>query len=109
MRVMLQRVSEARVDVEKRTTGAIGPGLLLLVGFENADTPRDLEWMASKVCNLRVFADENGVMNRSVRDTDGEILVVSQFTLFGEYAKGNRPPLYGDLQPRGDEDGAPRA
>lgn len=91
MRVMLQRVSEARVDVEKRTTGAIGPGLLLLVGFENADTPRDLEWMASKVCNLRLFADENGVMNRSVRDTDGEILAVSQFTLFGEYTKGNRP------------------
>ncbi len=91
MRVLLQRVSGTRVEVNKQISGAIGPGLLLLVGFENADTPHDLEWMANKVCNLRVFADENDVMNRSVRDADGEILAVSQFTLFGEYAKGNRP------------------
>lgn len=91
MRVLLQRVSEARVEVDNRITGSIGAGLLLLVGFERADTAKDLGWMASKVCKLRVFADENGVMNRSVGDAGGEILAVSQFTLFGEYAKGNRP------------------
>lgn len=91
MRVLLQRVSEARVEVNNKITGSIGAGLLLLAGFERADTAKDLGWMASKVCKLRVFADETGVMNRSVQDAGGEILVVSQFTLFGEYAKGNRP------------------
>ncbi|MDR3413696.1 MAG: D-aminoacyl-tRNA deacylase [Formivibrio sp.] len=91
MRVLLQRVKEARVEVDKQTTGAIGPGLLLLVGFEDADTPHDLDWMAGKVCNLRIFADSEGKMNQSVREAGGEILAVSQFTLFGEYAKGNRP------------------
>lgn len=91
MRVLLQRVSEARVEVENQITGAIGYGLLLLVGFEDADTRQDLEWMANKLINLRIFSDETGVMNRSILDCGGEILAVSQFTLYGSYSKGNRP------------------
>ncbi|GGP23521.1 D-aminoacyl-tRNA deacylase [Silvimonas iriomotensis] len=91
MRVLLQRVSHANVVVEGETTGQIGAGLLLLVGIEPADTPDDLAWMSNKVCNLRVFEDDAGVMNRSVLETGGQILAVSQFTLFGSYRKGNRP------------------
>lgn len=91
MRVLLQRVSEARVEVENQITGAIGHGLLLLVGFEDADTGQDLEWMANKLVNLRIFPDENGVMNRSVQDCSGNILAVSQFTLYGSCTKGKRP------------------
>ncbi|MBE9610517.1 D-aminoacyl-tRNA deacylase [Chitinilyticum piscinae] len=91
MRVLLQRVSEARVEVDQQVTGAIDAGLLVLAGIEEADTAADLAWMAGKVCNLRVFEDEAGVMNRSVLDTGGQILAVSQFTLFGSYKKGNRP------------------
>lgn len=91
MRVVLQRVSEARVEVANRVTGDIGHGLLLLVGIEDADTAQDLEWMANKLIKLRVFPDENGIMNRSVQDCAGDILAVSQFTLFASCAKGNRP------------------
>lgn len=91
MRVLVQRVSEARVEVGDAVCGAIGAGLLLLVGIEEADTQHDLDWMAQKLVKLRIFADENGVMNRSVLDCGGEILAVSQFTLFASYAKGNRP------------------
>ncbi len=91
MRVLVQRVSEARVEVGNAVCGAIGAGLLLLVGIEEADTEHDLDWMAQKLVKLRIFADENGVMNRSVLDCGGEILAVSQFTLFASYAKGNRP------------------
>ncbi|SFN28264.1 D-tyrosyl-tRNA(Tyr) deacylase [Formivibrio citricus] len=91
MRVLLQRVREARVEVEGQITGAIGHGLLLLVGIENSDTAEDLDWMAGKLARLRIFPDENGVMNRSVQDCDGEVLAVSQFTLYADYAKGNRP------------------
>ena len=91
MRVLLQRVLEARVEVEGQITGAIGCGLLLLVGVENADTPQDIDWMAGKLARLRIFPDENGVMNRCLQDCSGEVLAVSQFTLYGDCTKGNRP------------------
>ena len=91
MRVVIQRVSSASVDVESKTIGRIGLGLLILVGCENADTKEDIEWTAKKIVNLRIFDDEKGVMNKSVKDVDGSILVVSQFTLWASYKKGNRP------------------
>ncbi len=91
MRVIVQRVSEASVRVAGLVTGVIGPGLLVLAGFEEADTAEDLAWMAQKLVRLRVFADEAGVMNRSVVEADGQILAVSQFTLYASTRKGNRP------------------
>ncbi|MBM3115991.1 D-aminoacyl-tRNA deacylase [Jeongeupia naejangsanensis] len=91
MRVLLQRVRQAHVSVDDQVCGRIGPGLLLLVGIEDADTKADLVWMAGKVARLRVFEDDAGVMNRSLLDTGGEALAVSQFTLYGSYNKGNRP------------------
>ena len=91
MRVVLQRVSKAKVSVGERITGSIGSGLLVLVGCEEADTAEDIEWLSNKIVNLRVFDDENGVMNLSLKDVDGELLVVSQFTLWASYKKGNRP------------------
>lgn len=91
MRVLLQRVTEARVEVDASVCAHIGPGLLLLVGLEASDSEQDLEWMTNKLALLRIFNDEKGVMNRSVLDCGGEILAVSQFTLFGSCAKGNRP------------------
>lgn len=91
MRILIQRVNEASVEIENRITSGIGVGLLVLVGIEEADTPVDSEWLASKVAGLRIFDDEKGVMNRSVIDIDGEILVVSQFTLHAMTRKGNRP------------------
>ena len=91
MRIVIQRVSHASVTIDSQVKSAIGPGLLLLVGIEEADGPVDVEWMAHKVINLRIFDDENGVMNRSILDAGGDMLVVSQFTLFASYKKGNRP------------------
>ena len=91
MRVVIQRVSSASVEVEGKTIGKIGMGLLVLVGCENADTVEDIEWTSKKIVNLRIFDDENGVMNKSIKDVDGRILVVSQFTLWASYKKGNRP------------------
>lgn len=91
MRVIVQRVAAARVEVDRRVTGSIGAGLLVLAGFEPSDTEADLDWMAAKLARLRVFADAAGVMNRSVIDVDGEVLAVSQFTLFASTRKGNRP------------------
>lgn len=91
MRIVIQRVSHASVTIDSQVKSAIGPGLLLLVGIEEADGPEDVEWMAHKVINLRIFDDENGVMNRSILDAGGDMLVVSQFTLFASYKKGNRP------------------
>jgi len=91
MRILIQRVNEASVEIDNRITSEIGVGLLVLVGIEEADTPVDSEWLASKVAGLRIFDDEKGVMNRSVLDIDGEILVVSQFTLHAMTRKGNRP------------------
>lgn len=91
MRVILQRVSHASVTVSGEVTGKIGPGLLILLGIEDADTTEDISWLSRKVVNLRVFNDEQGVMNRSVLEVDGDLLVVSQFTLHASTKKGNRP------------------
>ena len=91
MRVVVQRVNQASVEIEHQIKSSIGLGLLVLVGIEEADTTADSQWLAGKVTGLRNFDDENGVMNRSVTDVDGEILVVSQFTLHAMTKKGNRP------------------
>ena len=91
MRLVIQRVHEASVTVEGQVTGRIGPGLLALAGFAPTDTPAALAWMARKLVQLRIFGDENGQMNRSVRDVEGQVLVVSQFTLLADARKGNRP------------------
>ena len=91
MRVVVQRVSEALVTVDGQVSGQIGPGLLVLAGFEDADGEADLDWMAGKIVRLRIMADESGVMNRSVLEAGGEILAVSQFTLYASVKKGNRP------------------
>ena len=91
MRVLIQRVNEASVEINQIIKSKIETGLLVLVGIENADTLEDSEWLAGKVTGLRIFDDESGVMNRSVTDINGEILVVSQFTLHAMTKKGNRP------------------
>lgn len=91
MRVVIQRTAYASVTIDGELKSKIGKGLMILVGFENADTDEDVAWMTRKVLNLRIFDDENGVMNRSVIDVEGEILIVSQFTLHAMTAKGNRP------------------
>lgn len=91
MRVVIQRVNEASVKVNGEKTGEISSGLLILAGFEEADTKDDLEWITGKVIGLRIFNDDAGVMNLSVRDVKGEVLVVSQFTLHASTRKGNRP------------------
>ena len=93
MRCVIQRVSEASVAVNGETVGAVGPGLMVLIGVSTEDTDADLKYMTEKVPNLRIFDDENGVMNRSVLDVGGGILAVSQFTLYGD-ARGGRRPSY---------------
>ena len=93
MRCVVQRVTEASVTVNGETVGAVGPGLMVLIGVSTEDTDTDLKYMAEKVPNLRIFDDENGVMNRSVIDVGGSILAVSQFTLYGD-ARGGRRPSY---------------
>jgi D-aminoacyl-tRNA deacylase len=99
MRVVLQRVSRARVVVDDRVTGEIGHGLLLLAGFTDADGEETLRWMADKVVGLRVFGDEEGKMNRSVDEAGGALLVVSQFTLYGDARKGRRPSFVDAARP----------
>ncbi len=91
MRALLQRVSHAQVCVAGKQIAAIQKGLLILVGIEDADTQVDINWLCSKIVNLRIFNDENGKMNISVKEMNGEIIVVSQFTLHAETSKGNRP------------------
>ena len=91
MRVIVQRVSEAAVTAGGTLSGRIGAGLLVLAGFEDADQDGDLDWMVQKLLRLRIFADDAGVMNRSVTETGGEVLAVSQFTLYASTRKGNRP------------------
>lgn len=91
MRAVLQRVSQASVTVDGAITGAIQNGLLVLLGIEDSDTTDDILWLSNKITGLRIFNDENGVMNLSVKDTGGDILLVSQFTLHASTKKGNRP------------------
>lgn len=94
MRAVIQRVTSASVTIEGREKSAIGLGLLILLGVEDADTQEDLAWLVKKISNLRIFDDEEGVMNRSLLDVEGEALVVSQFTLYASYKKGNRPSWF---------------
>ncbi len=91
MRVVIQRVSRASVTINKKITGQIEKGLLVFVGFEDADTAEDIEWLSNKIVQMRIFNDEDGVMNKSVKDIEGGILLVSQFTLHAGTKKGNRP------------------
>jgi len=91
MRAVIQRVTEAKVTIGESIKGAIGPGLVVLLAVEEADTAEDAEWLSGKIVRLRVFNDENGVMNCSVQEVQGEILLISQFTLFASTKKGNRP------------------
>ena len=91
MRVVIQRVSHASVTIDGTCKSAIKEGFMILVGIEEADTQEDADWLCKKIVNLRVFDDENGVMNRSILDINGEILIVSQFTLMASTKKGNRP------------------
>lgn len=99
MRAVVQRVSRASVTVEGRVTGSIGRGLLVLVGFAPVDLPDQVEWMADKVAGLRVFADDQGKMNRDLAAVGGAVLVVSQFTLYGDASKGRRPSFIGAAPP----------
>ena len=91
MRTLIQRVSTAEVRVDGNIVGQIGPGLLLLAGFEEADGQADIDWMVKKVVQMRIFPDGQGTMNRSVVDVNGDILAISQFTLYASTKKGNRP------------------
>jgi len=99
MRAVIQRVSEASVTIDGRVKSAIGPGLLVLLAVEEADTAEDIEWLSGKIARLRVFNDELGVMNRAVTETQGQMLVVSQFTLFASTRKGNRPSYTRSARP----------
>jgi D-tyrosyl-tRNA(Tyr) deacylase len=99
MRVVLQRVSRASVTIEGRVAGAIGPGFCLLVGFTHADTPVQVEWMAEKISGLRLFSDADGKMNLGLAEVGGALLVVSQFTLYGDAAKGRRPSFIDAARP----------
>ncbi|OIV43358.1 D-aminoacyl-tRNA deacylase [Flavobacterium johnsoniae] len=91
MKVVIQRVSQASVTVDEKITAEIQKGLLILVGIEDADTQEDIDWLSGKIIKMRIFGDENDVMNCSLQDVDGDIIVVSQFTLHASTKKGNRP------------------
>ena len=91
MKIVVQRVSEASVEVDKKIVGKIDKGLMLLVSFTQTDSEKNIDWMVNKVLNLRIFDDESGIMNKSVLDIKGSILSISQFTLYGDASKGNRP------------------
>jgi D-aminoacyl-tRNA deacylase len=99
MRAVLQRVSEATCRVNGEVTGQIETGFLVLLGVEDADTIEDLQWLAQKIANMRVFGDENGMMNKALADVDGSILLISQFTLFAQTKKGNRPSFIRAARP----------
>ena len=99
MRVVLQRVAKASVEIDGEVVGSIGPGLVVLAGFTTGDGRDTVRWMADKIANLRIFADARGRMNRSVLDTGGEVLVVSQFTLYGDARKGRRPSFVKAARP----------
>ncbi|GAB7089044.1 D-aminoacyl-tRNA deacylase [Marinifilum fragile] len=99
MRVVIQRVSKASVTVENEIVGKIDEGLMILVGIENEDNKEDADWLCKKICNLRIFDDEDGVMNKSLLDVKGNILTVSQFTLHAKTKKGNRPSYIAAAKP----------
>jgi D-tyrosyl-tRNA(Tyr) deacylase len=99
MRVVLQRVYRAKVTIGAEVAGTIGPGLVLLVGFADTDEEDTLRWMANKILGLRVFSDEEGKMNLSLQDVEGDLLVVSQFTLYGDTRKGRRPSFVEAAEP----------
>ena len=99
MRAVLQRVTEASCTVDGNITGQIGLGFLVLLGIEDADTDEDLHWLAQKIVVMRVFGDENGLMNKALADIGGDILLISQFTLFAQTKKGNRPSFIKAARP----------
>jgi D-tyrosyl-tRNA(Tyr) deacylase len=99
MRAVIQRVSEASVKIEEKRTAQIGDGLLILLGIEDSDSTEDIEWLSGKISRLRIFSDEAGMMNLSVKDINGEILVISQFTLHASTKKGNRPSFIRAAKP----------
>lgn len=91
MRIVIQRTKKASVTIDQQEKSAIGIGMLILLGIEDSDTEEDIKWLTNKIVNLRIFDDENGVMNKSIKEANGDILVVSQFTLHASTKKGNRP------------------
>ncbi|MBR2026186.1 MAG: D-tyrosyl-tRNA(Tyr) deacylase [Alistipes sp.] len=91
MRIIIQRVQRCSVEVEGRIIGEIGKGMAILLGIEDADTQEDIDWLCGKISRLRIFDDENGVMNLDIQQTEGRVIVISQFTLFASTKKGNRP------------------
>ncbi len=99
MRAVIQRVASASVTVNRQIQGAIARGLVVLLAIEEADTPEDIEWLSGKIVRLRIFDDDSGVMNRSVQEAGGDILLVSQFTLFASTKKGNRPSYLRSAKP----------
>ena len=99
MRVVIQKVTEASVSIENQIVASIDKGLLVLVGIEDGDTNEDIAWLSSKIVNLRIFDDANGVMNLSVKEVEGEVLIVSQFTLHASTKKGNRPSYIKSARP----------
>jgi len=99
MRAVIQRVCEAEVIINDLATGTIQKGLLVLLGIEDADTEKDVDWLAQKIVNMRIFSDEAGLMNKSILETEGQILLISQFTLFAHTQKGNRPSFVKAAKP----------
>ncbi len=99
MRAVIQRVSEAGVTIDGRPTAAIGPGLLVLLGIEDADTEQDISWLSAKIVQMRIFGDDAGLMNLSLKDMNGALLLVSQFTLHAATRKGNRPSFIRAARP----------
>lgn len=99
MRTIIQRVNYSSVHINENLVGKISKGLLVLVGFEESDDKKDIEWLAKKIVNLRIFSDEEGKMNLSLKDVDGEIIIVSQFTLHASTKKGNRPSYIKSAKP----------
>lgn len=99
MRAIIQRVSSASCSIEGKISGEIDLGFMILLGIEDSDTDEDLIWLAQKICNMRIFSDENGLMNKALADVQGNILLVSQFTLFASTKKGNRPGFTRSAKP----------
>ncbi|MFB2121303.1 D-aminoacyl-tRNA deacylase [Parapedobacter sp. 2B3] len=99
MRAVIQRVSEASCTVDRKVVGAIGDGFVVLLGIEDADEQDDVRWLAQKIANLRVFGDDDGLMNKSLHDIGGSVLLISQFTLFAQTKKGNRPSFIRAAKP----------